>query len=264
MARLPRRIVCLSEEYTEILYHLGEEDRIVGITEYTCRPPRAAEEKEQVSQFLRADTGRIEQLAPDLVLGFSDLQADLAADLIRRGLDVAIFNQRSVADILAVVEATARIVGRDEDGRRYAEELAAGLERVREAATALPRHPRTYFEEWPRPCITAIGWVAELVEIAGGEELFPEHRRGVRAKDRTTDWDTVRAREPEIMLASWCGARFNPRKVRERPGWDQLACVREDRLVEIPSEIILQPGPAALTDGLAEIHTAIAAAARAG
>lgn len=264
MARLPERIVCLSEEYTEILYHLGEEERIVGITEYTCRPPRAREEKEQVSQFLKADQERIAALAPDLVLGFSDLQADLAADLIRAGLNVVIHNQRTVADILAVVEATARLVGRDQDGRRYADELAARVEAVRRQAAALPRRPRTYFEEWPKPCITAIGWVAELVEIAGGEEIFPEHRNGVHARDRTTDWDTVRERGPELMLASWCGARFNPRKVRERPGWATLACLAEGHLVEIPSEIILQPGPAALTDGLDAIHAAVAGVAGGG
>jgi len=261
MPRLPERIVCLSEEYTEILYHLGEEDRIVGITEYTVRPPRAPQEKEAVSQFLRADLDRIEALQPDLVLGFSDLQADLAADLIRRGLDVAVFNQRSVADILAVVEATARLVGRDQDGRAYADQLAARVAAVATAAARLPRRPRTYFEEWPKPCITAIGWVAELVEVAGGQELFPEHRGGVHGRDRTTDWDTVRSREPELMLASWCGARFNARKVRERPGWETLPCVRDDQLVEIPSEIILQPGPAALTDGLDAIAAAVRAVA---
>lgn len=261
MSRLPARIVCLSEEYVEILYHLGEEQRIVGITEYTCRPPRARDEKEVVSQFLRADLDRIVDLAPDLVLGFSDLQAELARDLIQRGLHVAVFNQRSVADILAVVETTARLVGRDLDGRRYADELAAHVEAVRTAAAALPRRPRTYFEEWPQPCITAIGWVAELVEVAGGDELFPEHRAGVHGKDRITDWETVRTRAPELMLASWCGAPFEPRTVRERPGWDALPCVRDDRLVEIPSEIILQPGPAALTDGLDAIHAAVRAVA---
>jgi iron complex transport system substrate-binding protein len=261
MPRLPERIVCLSEEYTEVLYHHGEQDRIVGITEYTCRPPEAPREKEQVSQFLRADLDRIAELRPDLVLGFSDLQADIAAELIRRGLNVAVFNQRSVADILAVVETTARLVGRDEDGRRWADELRAHLDEVATAAAALPRRPRVYFEEWPKPCITGIGWVSELVEIAGGEDLFPEHRAGVLARERTTDWDTVAAREPELMLASWCGARFNPGKVRSRPGWDRVACVREDRLVEIPSEIILQPGPAALTNGVDAIARAIAAVA---
>ncbi len=262
MPRLPERIVCLSEEYTEILYHLGEEARIVGITEYTCRPPRARQEKEAVSQFLRADLDRIAALAPDLVLGFSDLQADLAAELIRRGLNVAIFNQRTVDDILAVVETTARLVGRDADGRAHADQLRAHLDEVAAAAATLPRRPRVYFEEWPRPCITAIGWVAELVELAGGQELFPEHRGGVHGADRTTDWDTVAAREPELMLASWCGARFEPRTVRARPGWERLEVVRRDRLVEIPSEIILQPGPAALTDGVDAIAAAIAAVAR--
>lgn len=262
MARLPARIVCLSEEYTEVLYHLGEEDRIVGITEYTCRPPRARQEKETVSQFLRADQERIVALEPDLVLGFSDLQADLAADLVRRGLDVAVFNPRSIDDILGVVEATARLVGRDADGRRYADELRAHLDAVAAAAATLPRRPRVYFEEWPQPCITAIGWVAELVELAGGEEIFPEHRGGIHGSDRITDWDTVAARAPDLMLASWCGARFHRQKVRERPGWDRLAMVQQDRLVEIPSEIILQPGPAALTDGVDALARAIAAVAR--
>jgi len=174
-----------------------------------------------------------------------------------------VFNQRSVADILAVIEATARLVGRDEAGRAYAADLEAHLESVRTAAAGLPCRPRTYFEEWPKPCITAIGWVAELVELAGGEELFPEHRGGVQAKDRITDWETVKARDPQLMLAAWCGAKFNPRKVCERPGWDALPCVRDERLVEIPSEIILQPGPAALSDGVDAIHTAVAEAARA-
>ncbi len=262
MARLPARIVCLSEEYTEILYHLGEQDRIVGITEYTCRPPRARQEKEMVSQFLRADQERIIALAPDLVLGFSDLQADLAADLIRRGLDVAVFNPRSIDDILGVVEATARLVGRDTAGRRYTDDLRAHLDAVAAAAARLPRRPRVYFEEWPKPCITAIRWVAELVELAGGQEIFPEHRDGIHGGDRTTDWDTVAARDPELMLASWCGARFHPQKVRQRPGWDGLTMVQQDRLVEIPSEIILQPGPAALTDGVDALARAIAAVAR--
>jgi len=260
MVRLPERIVCLSEEFTEILYHLGEQERIVGITEYTCRPPRARAEKEVVSQFLRADLARIVVLRPDLVLGFSDLQADLAAELIRRGLNVAIFNQRRVADILAVVETTARLVGRDADGRAFAAELAGHLATIRANAARLARRPRTYFEEWPKPCITAIGWVAELVELAGGEELFPEHRDAIHARDRITDWDTVRARRPELMLASWCGAKFNPATVRRRPGWCDLDCVREGRLVEIPSGIILQPGPAALTDGVRAIQAAITAA----
>jgi len=252
------RIVCLSEEYTEILYHLGEQDRIVGITEYTCRPPEAATEKEVVSQYIRADLDRICELRPDLVLGFSDLQADIARDLIRRGLNVAVFNPRTVADILRVVEATAALVGRAADGRTYATSLAAGVERVRQTAAGFAHRPRVYFEEWPKPCITAIGWVAELVGAAGGEYVFPELAGGVHAAERTTTWETVLARAPDLMLASWCGARFNAATVRKRPGWADAPFVRAGRLVEIPSEIILQPGPAALTDGLAAIHAAVA------
>jgi iron complex transport system substrate-binding protein len=257
------RIVCLSEEYTEILYHLGEQDRIVGITEYTCRPPHAAREKPIVSQFLRAEYDEIVALEPDLVLGFSDIQADVAAELIRRGLDVLVCNQRTVSDILAVVRRVAALVGRGADGARYADELAVHVAAVRELGDALPRRPRVYFEEWPKPTITAIAWVAELIEAAGGEYIFPELAGGTLARERiVADPTEILRREPDLMLASWCGAKFKPRTVARRPGFAEAEFVQQGRLVEIPSELILQPGPAALTDGVDALHAAIADVAR--
>jgi iron complex transport system substrate-binding protein len=259
----PRRIACLSEEPTEILYHLGEQDRIVGITAYTVRPPAAPREKPVVSQFLKADIQEIVRLEPDLVFTFSDLQADIAAELIRRGISVHALNQRSVAEILEVVRSVAALVGRQQDGERYAAELSAHLDEVRARGAELPRRPRVYFEEWPRPTITAIRWVAELIEAAGGEYVFPDLCTGRRGSDRIVgDPQEVLRRRPDLMLASWCGARFKPAQVRKRPGWQEAEFVRRGRLREIPSEIILQPGPAALTDGLDALHAAIAEVAR--
>jgi iron complex transport system substrate-binding protein len=258
-----RRIACLSEEPTEILYHLGEQERVIGITEYTCRPERARREKPIISQFLRADIEGIVTLQPDLVIGFSDLQADIAARLLRRGLNVVVFNQRSVADILQVVRAIAGLVGRAADGERYALALAAHVAEVRSRAAELPYRPRIYFEEWPKPIITAIGWIAELIDAAGGEYVFPELSRGRLAAERTVaDPAEILARRPDLMLASWCGARFKPQAVRRRPGFAQAPFVRQGRMIEIPAEIILQPGPAALTDGVDAIHAAIAGVAR--
>jgi len=255
----PARIVCLTEEPTEILYHLGEQDRIVGITEYTVRPPAAPRDKPVVSQFLTADLDGITDLRPDLVITFSDIQADIAAELILRGISVHALNQRSVADILEVVRTVAALVDRAADGRRYAAELAAHVDRVAARAADLPCRPRVYFEEWPKPTITAIKWVAELVEVAGGHYVFPELCGGKLASERiVSDLAEVLRRQPDLMLASWCGANFKPRTVRRRPGWADADFVRAGRLVEIPSEIILQPGPAALTDGLDAMHAAIA------
>lgn len=255
----PRRIVCLCEEPTEILYHLGEQDRIVGITAHTVRPPQAPREKPVVSHFLEADLDAIVALEPDLAITFSDLQADISAELIRRGVTLLALNQRTVADILEAVRLVAAIVGRPSEGEVYASELTTHLEAVRQQGLALPRRPRVYFEEWPKPMITAIGWVAELVEAAGGEYIFPELSDGKTGSDRKVDDPAeVLRRQPDLMLASWCGARFKPQTVRKRPGWAEAVFVRQDRMVEIPSEIILQPGPAALTDGLAAVHRAIA------
>jgi iron complex transport system substrate-binding protein len=255
----PRRIVCLCEEPTEILYHLGEQDRIVGITAYTVRPPQAPREKPVISHFLEADLDRIVALEPDLAITFSDLQAAITAELIRRGVTVLALNQRSVADILEVVRLVASIVGRAAAGEVYASELTTHLEAVRQQGLALPCRPRVYFEEWPKPMITAIGWVAELIDAAGGEYIFPELSGGKTGSDRTLDDPAeVLLRQPDLMLASWCGAKFKPQTVRKRPGWAEAEFVQRDRLVEIPSEIILQPGPAALTDGVAAMHRAIA------
>jgi iron complex transport system substrate-binding protein len=255
----PERIACLSEEPTEILYHLGEQDRIVGITAYTVRPPQAPREKPVISFFQTADLEGIEALAPDLVIAFSDIQADIVAALVKRGLSVIAFNQRSVADILEVVRTIAALVDRTEDGRRYANELAEHLQEVRRKAQRLPLRPRVYFEEWPKPTITAIRWVAELIETAGGDYLFPELCGGKLGQDRMVpDPAEILRRKPELMLASWCGANFKPKTVKQRPGWESAEFVRCDRLVEIPSEIILQPGPAALTAGVDALHEAIA------
>jgi iron complex transport system substrate-binding protein len=255
----PERIACLCEEPTEILYHLGEEARIVGITAYTVRPPRAVREKPVISRFREADIERIVALEPDLVFTFSDLQADIAATLIRRGLSVHALNQRRLEDILEVVRTVAALVGRADDGIRYAEALAVHADEVRARAARLTLRPRVYFEEWPKPTISAIAWVAELIEIAGGDYIFPDLCRGRSGTERIVeDPAEILRREPDLMFASWCGAKFKPESVHKRPGWSRAEFVRLGRLIEVPAEIILQPGPAALTDGLDALHTAIA------
>ncbi|MEZ6197457.1 MAG: ABC transporter substrate-binding protein [Planctomycetota bacterium] len=261
LLRGPRRIVCLTEETTEALYAMGEEDRIVGISTFTRRPPRAAREKPKVSQFIRADVEAIRALEPDLVLAFSDLQADICAELIRAGLEVYAFNQRSVAGAIEMV----RILGRLIDERAKGEALASGYERgldeVRARAATLPRRPRVYFEEWPEPIITGIRWVAELVEIAGGVDCFPELREKPLAADRIVDPAEVVARAPDLYLASWCGKRFSPEEARARPGFAAAPFTVDERMREIDSLIILAPGPAALTDGVAALETEIRRAA---
>jgi len=259
----PRRIVCLTEETTETLYLLGEQDRIVGISGFTVRPARARREKPRVAAFTSAKIERIIELKPDLVLGFSDLQADIAADLIRAGIAVHVFNQRSVAEILAFIRMLGGMVGAQSRAEQLVTSLRAGLDRVRASAAQLPRRPRVYFEEWDQPLICGIRWVAELVEIAGGEDCFPELSMQPQARGRIiADPLEVVRRAPDIMIASWCGKKFNPARVRERPGWDALPAVRNGLLAEIKSCDILQPGPAALTDGLAQLQRIIAAGAR--
>ena len=260
------RIVCLTEEPTEILYRIGEERRIVGISGFTVRPPRARREKPKVSAFLTAKIDRILELKPDLALGFSDIQADIAAELIRRGVEVHIFNQRSVAGILRTVRAVASLAGCAEKGERLAAELEAGLDRIRDRAAALPRRPRVYFEEWYDPLISGIRWVSELVELAGGEDCFPELRAASLAKDRIiADPDEVVRRAPDVIIGSWCGRRFRPERVAARDGWAEIPAVAGGHVHEIKSALILQPGPAALTDGVDAIQRIIgdwAAAAR--
>ena len=256
----PERIVCLTEETTEILYLLGEERRIVGISGYTVRPPRARREKPRVSAFLSADIPRIEALDPDLVLGFSDLQADIARELIRRGRNVMVFNQRSIAEILRLIATVAALVGRHEAGAALVAELEADLASLRAASAALPRRPRVFFEEWPEPLISGIRWVSELVELAGGDDIFVEKRGCGLGKDRIVDADEVVRRDPEVIIASWCGKKARPERIAARPGWDTVSAVRAGRIFEVKSAIILQPGPAALTDGVQALARCIRAA----
>ena len=255
----PRRIVCLTEEPTEVLYALGEQDRIVGISGFTVRPPRARKEKPKVSAFTSAKIGKILDLKPDMAIGFSDIQADIARELIKAGVEVWISNHRSVAGIVAYVRRLGALVDAGDKAAAYARELGAHVERVRALGAALPRHPRVYFEEWDEPPITGIRWVAELVRIAGGEDVFPELAAESLAKNRIlADPREVVRRAPDIILASWCGKKFQPQSVAARPGWDAIPAVRDGELHEIKSPIILQPGPAALTDGLDALHAVIA------
>jgi iron complex transport system substrate-binding protein len=257
-ARHPERIVCLTEETTETLYLLGEERRIVGISGYTVRPPRARREKPRVSAFLSARTDKIADLKPDLVLGFSDLQADIARELAKAGLNVFLFNQRSVDEILSMILTLASIVGARDKGEALVASLEDGLKAIRESAGRFPRRPKVYFEEWDEPMISGIRWVSELVEIAGGEDVLAELSRSQAAAGRIHDGRAVLQRAPEVMLASWCGKRFRPEQVKARPGWQDVPAVRHGRLHEIKSAEILQPGPAALTDGVRRIHALLA------
>ncbi len=260
----PRRLVCLTEETVETLYLLGEEARIVGVSGYAVRPPRVRREKPRVSAFTSADIPKILALEPDLVLAFSDLQAPIVADLVRAGLAVHVFNQRSVAGILAMIRTLGALVGAAEK----AEALAAGLERrLAEIAAQAPpgsARPRVYFEEWDEPLIAGIGWVSELIEIAGGTDVFCRLRGAAAATDRIVTSEAVIAAAPELILASWCGKRVVPGRIAGRPGWAEVPAVRSGRIVEIKSPLILQPGPAALTDGLDAIRAALATLPPAG
>jgi iron complex transport system substrate-binding protein len=259
----PERIVCLTEETTETLYLLGEERRIVGISGFTVRPPRARREKPKVSAFTSAKIDRIVALEPDLVLGFSDLQADIAAELIRAGIEVHVFNHRSVAEILRTIAVLGGMIGCEAKAAALVQQLASGIERVRASAAALPRRPTVYFEEWDEPQISAIRWVSELIGIAGGDDCFPELARESLGKARIiADPLEVPRRAPDIIMGSWCGKKFRPENVAARPGWADVPAVRDGELHEVKSSIILQPGPAALTDGLAAIHQRIARWAR--
>ncbi|HEY6943159.1 cobalamin-binding protein, partial [Dokdonella sp.] len=247
----PRRIVCLTEEPTEVLYALGEQDRIVGISGFTVRPPRARREKPKVSAFTSAKIGEILALEPDFVVGFSDIQADIARELVAAGIEVWISNHRSVAGILDYIRRLGALVGAQQRADAYAREAEAHLAAVERSAAALPRRPRVYFEEWDEPPITGIRWVAELVRVAGGEDVFPERAVRPLARDRIlADPGDVVRRAPDIVFGSWCGKKFRPERVAARPGWSAMPAVRDGELHEIKSPIILQPGPAALFDGL--------------
>ena len=258
-ARYPERIVCLTEESTETLYLLGEERRIVGISGYTVRPPRARREKPRVSAFLSAKTEKILGLKPDLVIGFSDLQADIARDLAKAGLNVLIFNQRSVQEILNMILALAALVGVSERGAQLVQRLEDGLAEIRERGKAFPYRPRVYFEEWDEPMISGIRWVSELLEIAGGEDIFSAQSHSQAASGRVVSNPAlVVEKNPDVILGSWCGKKFRPERVAARPGWQAVAAVRANQLFEVKSADILQPGPAALTDGVRRIHALLA------
>jgi iron complex transport system substrate-binding protein len=254
----PGRIVCLTEETTETLYLLGEQARIVGISGHTVRPPEAREAKPRVGGFTSARIDRILDLRPDLVLGFSDLQADIVAELVRRGLQVHVFNQRNVAGILDMVRLLGAMVGAAERASSLADELTARMAKVRARAARRPRRPRVFFEEWDEPLISGIGWVSELIAIAGGEDCCPELAACPLARERIVEPDAVLGRRPDIIIGSWCGKRFRPEKVARRPGWSELPAVLDGEVHEIKSALILQPGPAALTDGLAELERIVA------
>jgi iron complex transport system substrate-binding protein len=253
----PSRIVCLTEETVETLYLLGEQDRIVGISGYVVRPPQARREKPRVSAFTSANIDKILALKPDLVLTFSDLQADIAADLIRRGLDVHAFNQRSVAEILSMIRTVGAMVGASERAFQLVSTLETRLADARSRAEQLPKRPRVFFEEWDDPLISAIGWVSELVQIACGIDIFAYRANQAAAKDRVVTIEEVVTREPELIIGSWCGKKFRPERVMTRPGFDRTPAVQCQEVYEIKSPLILQPGPAALTDGLAELPNII-------
>ena len=261
----PRRIVCLTEETTEWLYLLGEQDRIVGISGYTVRPRRARDEKPRVSAFLDGKIDKILALEPDLVIGFSDMQAALADQLIRAGLDVLVTNQRSVAQVFGTLRLVASIIGAQDRAEAWIAQCQARHAEIAEAASAWPRRPRVFFEEWDEPLISAIRWVSELMAVAGGDDVFPELAQQSLGRHRVVadPLEPVR-RAPDIVVGSWCGKKFRPEKVAARPGWSDVPAVRDGQLWEIKSCDIMQPGPAALTDGLEQLHRRFAAwAARA-
>jgi iron complex transport system substrate-binding protein len=245
--------VCLTEETTETLYLLGEGDRVVGISGYTVRPPEARQ-KPKVSAFINARFEKIATLEPDLVLAFSDLQADIAAELIRRGYPVYTFNQRSVAEILQMIRVVGALVGVQDKGEALAERLERGLDTIRQSAATFARRPRVYFEEWDNPLISGIRWVDELIEIAGGDTIFPELRTAALAKDRIVTSEQVIGRAPDVFIGSWCGKPVRPEKVKAREGWSAIPAIRDNHVYEVKSTYILQPGPASITDGVSQIH----------
>jgi len=252
----PQRIVCLTEETTETLYLLGQGDRVVGVSGYTVRPPEARQ-KPKVSAFISAKFEKVEELRPDLVLAFSDLQADLAAELARRGLNVVVFNQRTVGEILQMIRMLGGLVGCSREAEALADRLSSGLDDIRSAASRFPTRPRVFFEEWDEPLISGIRWVEELVETAGGSPIFPELAGARLAKDRIVDPAEVARRDPQVVFASWCGKKMKKATIQNRPHWERVSAVRDDRIYEIKSTYILQPGPASLTEGVKQIHSVL-------
>jgi iron complex transport system substrate-binding protein len=255
--KYPSRIVCLTEETTETLYLLGEGDRVVGVSGYTVRPPEARS-KPRVSAFISARFEKIEALNPDLILAFSDLQADMSAELVRRGHNVVVFNQRSVPEILQMIRMLGGLIGCGDRAEALAARLEADLERLRATAAQRPRRPRVYFEEWDDPLISGIQWVDELIEIAGGDPIFPELRHAKLGKDRIVQAEDVVRRNPDVIVASWCGKAVRKDKIASRPGWENVTAVRTGAIHEIKSAYILQPGPASLTEGLRQLQEIIA------
>ena len=253
----PERIICLTEETVETLYLLGEERRIVGISGYVVRPPRARREKPRVSAFTSADIPKILALKPDLVLTFSDLQADIAATLIKQGVDVHAFNQRTIAEILDMIRMLGSLVVAQDRAKHLTDDLVAAIAGARSRAARRPFRPRVYFEEWDDPMISGIAWVSELIEVAGGIDVFADLACCKSAKDRIVTADQIIARAPDIIVGSWCGKKFRPEKVASRAGFDALPAVQQGAVHEIKSPLILQPGPAALTDGLAALEAII-------
>ena len=260
MATYPTRIVCLTEETTETLYRLGAGDLVVGVSGYTARPPEARQ-KPRVSAFINANLDKITALRPDLVFAFSDLQADIVAALIRRGLTVVTFNQRSVAEILQMIRMVGGLVGLADRAEALAATLESDLDAIRESAAQLPWRPRVYFEEWDEPLISGIRWVDELIEIAGGTPVFPHLRQFSLGKDRIILPDAVEAAAPDVIVASWCGKKVRKSRIAERPGWSDMPAVEDGHIYEIKSTYILQPGPAALTEGVRQLHYLICHAA---
>jgi iron complex transport system substrate-binding protein len=257
VSRYPSRIVCLTEETTETLYLLGEGHRVVGVSGYTVRPPEARR-KPRVSAFISAKYDRIEALQPDLILTFSDLQANITSELVKRGYPVMAFNQRSIAEILQMIRMLGALVGCADRAAALAASLELELDSIRAAATRLPARPRVYFEEWDDPLISGIRWVEELVEIAGGDPIFPELREARLGRDRIVSSRAVIDRQPEVIVASWCGKAVRTEKIANRPGWEEIPAVRGRHIYEIKSSYILQPGPASLTEGVHQLHRIVA------
>ena len=253
----PRRIICLTEETTETLYLLGEQDRVVGVSGYTVRPPEARK-KPKVSAYINAKFDKILSLKPDLVFAFSDLQADIAAELIRRGVTVFTFNQRSIVEILEMILTIGRIVGSGEKTEQLLTTLRSEMDAIAQSASRFPYRPRVLFEEWYDPLISGIRWVDELIEIAGGEPIYPELRECQSAKDRIVNPADVIERDPQVIIGSWCGRQVKKDLIRAREGWTSISAVRNDRIYEIKSAYILQPGPASLTEGLRQLHAILA------
>jgi iron complex transport system substrate-binding protein len=256
-ADFPRRIVCLTDETTEVLYLLGEQDRIVGVSGYAKRPPQVRS-KPRVSTFRDANIEAILDLKPDLVLTFSDVQAEITRNLVLRGAAVLNFNQRSIAEIFDMISVLARLVDKPDEGRSLIEKLQRGLQEIEASARKFPRRPRVFFEEWKDPLISGIRWVEELIAIAGGDPIFPELRECGKAQARIVDPSTVVGRDPEVILASWCGMKVSAAAIRARSGWENTSAVRHGHIYEIPSTCILQPGPASLTDGVRQLHVVLA------